>query len=91
LNDLQILGLQANSRACAIDGGIASPKQQQRLRCNLKLKDPLHYPKSGAIVMNLDAWRLRQIHANVLNIAQDNHDVLEPMDQDALTMALAGG
>lgn len=41
--------------------------------------------------MNLDAWRLRQIHANVLNIAQDIHDVIEPMDQDALTMALAGG
>ncbi len=39
--------------------------------------------------MDLDAWRLRQIQANVLNIAQDNHDVLDQMDQDALNMALA--
>jgi hypothetical protein len=90
LNDLQILDLQAKSRACATDGGIASPEQQQRLRCNLKLRDSLHYVKSGVIVMNLDAWRLRQIQVNALNIAQDNQDVLDPMDQDALTIALAG-
>jgi lipopolysaccharide biosynthesis glycosyltransferase len=40
--------------------------------------------------MNLDAWRLRQIQVNALNIAQDNQDVLDPMGQNALTMALAG-
>lgn len=90
LNELQILDLQGKSSACVIDGGIASPEQQQRLRCNLKLKDPLHYLHSGVIVMNLDAWRLRQIQVNVLINAQDNQDVLDPMDQDALTMALAG-
>jgi lipopolysaccharide biosynthesis glycosyltransferase len=54
------------------------------------MKDPLHYVKSGVIVMNLDAWRLRQIQVNALNIAQDNQDVLDPMGQNALTMALAG-
>lgn len=89
LTALQILDLQGKSSACVIDGGIASPEQQQRLRYNLKLKDPLHYFNSGVIVMDLDAWRRRQVQANVLKIAQDNHDVLDQMDQDALNMALA--
>lgn len=88
LNALQTLDLQGKSSACVIDGGIASSEQQQRLRCNLKLKDPLHYFNSGVIVMDLDVWRRRQIQANVLNIAHDNHDMLDQMDQDALNMAL---
>lgn len=89
LNALQTLDLQGKSSACVIDGGIATPEQQQRLRSSLKLNDPRHYFNSGVIVMDLDAWRMRQIQANVLKIAQNNHDVLDQMDQDALNMALA--
>jgi lipopolysaccharide biosynthesis glycosyltransferase len=90
LNNLQNLDLQGKSSACVIDGGIDTPEQQQRFRDKLKLKNPLLYFNSGVIVMDLDSWRHRQIQNRVLIIAQENYDLLDQMDQDALNMALAG-
>ncbi len=89
LRFLQSLDLQGKSSACVIDGGIATPEQQQRLREKLKLKNPHHYFNSGVIVMDLDAWRERQIQSKALMTARDNHDLLDQMDQDALNIVLA--
>lgn len=89
LNALQHLDLQGKSSACVIDGGITTPDQQRRLRDKLQLSNPLRYFNSGVIVMDLDAWRVRQIQAKALTIAQEKHDLLDQMDQDALNMALA--
>jgi lipopolysaccharide biosynthesis glycosyltransferase len=90
LKELQTLDLQGQSSACVIDGGIDTPQQQYRLREKLKLKNPRHYFNSGVIVMDLDAWRHRQIQSKALKVAQDNYDLLDQMDQDALNIVLAG-
>jgi lipopolysaccharide biosynthesis glycosyltransferase len=90
LASLQQLDLQGKSSACVIDGGITTPDQQQRLRDKLKLADPHLYFNSGVIVMDLDAWRLCEIQAKALRIAQEKYDLLDQMDQDALNMVLAG-
>lgn len=90
LTILQTLDLQGNSSACVIDGGIASPEQQQRFRDKLKLQNPLQYFNSGVMVIDLDAWRRRHIQAKALEIAENNYDLLDQMDQDALNMVLAG-
>ncbi len=90
LNILQTLDLQGKSSACVVDGGIATPEQQERLRTKLKLQNPQQYFNSGVMVIDLDAWRRRQIQAKALNIANDNYDLLDQMDQDALNMVLAG-
>ncbi len=89
LTSLHNLDLQGKSSACVIDGGIASPEQQQRLRDKLKLSNPARYFNSGVIVLDLDAWRLREIQSKALTIAQEQHDLLDQMDQDALNMVLA--
>ncbi|MBD2717405.1 MULTISPECIES: glycosyltransferase family 8 protein [unclassified Synechococcus] len=89
LNGLQLLDLQGKSSACVIDGGIDTPQQQQRLREKLKLDNPQQYFNSGVIVMDLDAWRERHIQLKALTIAQDNYDLLDQMDQDALNIVLA--
>jgi lipopolysaccharide biosynthesis glycosyltransferase len=89
LNALQTLDLQGKSSACVIDGGIDTPQQQQRLRDKLKLKNPTQYFNSGVIVMDLDAWRRHRIPAKALAVAQDNYDLLDQMDQDALNIVLA--
>jgi lipopolysaccharide biosynthesis glycosyltransferase len=39
--------------------------------------------------MDLDAWRERHIQSKALTIAQDNYDLLDQMDQDALNIVLA--
>ncbi len=88
LNSLQALDLQGKSSACVIDGGIDTPQQQQRLRDKLKLQNPQMYFNSGVIVMDLDAWRRREIQSQALTIAQDNYDLLDQMDQDALNIVL---
>lgn len=90
LNSLQTLDLQGKSSACVIDGGISTPEQQQRLRAKLKLQNSLQYFNSGVMVIDLDAWRRRQIQSKALDIALDNYDLLDQMDQDALNMVLAG-
>lgn len=90
LNNLQTLDLQGKSSACVVDGGIATPEQQLRLRTKLKLQNPLQYFNSGVILMDLDAWRHRDIQAKALDIANENYDLLDQMDQDALNMVLAG-
>lgn len=90
LNTLQTLDLQGNSSACVVDGGIATPEQQLRLSTKLKLTNPQQYFNSGVIVMDLDAWRRREIQSQALNIAHENYDLLDQMDQDALNMVLAG-
>lgn len=90
LNNLQILDLQGKSSACVVDGGIATPEQQQRLRTKLKLQNPLQYFNSGVMVIDLDAWRRQQIQSKALNIANENYDLLDQMDQDALNIVLAG-
>ncbi len=90
LNQLQLLDLHGNSSACVIDGGIDTSQQQQRLREKLKLDNPRQYFNSGVIVMDLDAWRDQQIQSKALAIAQDNYDLLDQMDQDALNIVLAG-
>lgn len=90
LNNLQRLDLQGKSSACVVDGGIATPEQQERLRTKLTLQNPLQYFNSGVMVIDLDAWRRRQIQAKALNIAHENYDLLDQMDQDALNMVLAG-
>jgi lipopolysaccharide biosynthesis glycosyltransferase len=90
LNALQSLDLQGKSSACVIDGGIDTPQQQQRLRDKLKLQNPHQYFNSGVIVMDLDAWRDRHIQSKALAVAQDNYDLLDQMDQDALNIVLAG-
>lgn len=89
LNVLQSLDLQGKSSACVIDGGIDTPQQQQRLRDKLRLKNPRQYFNSGVIVMDLDAWRRRHIQTKALAVAQDNYDLLDQMDQDALNIVLA--
>lgn len=89
LNGLQLLDLQGKSSACVIDGGIDTPEQQQRLREKLKLENPQQYFNSGVIVMDLDAWRERHIQSKALTIAQENYDLLDQMDQDALNIVLA--
>ncbi len=89
LNGLQSLNLQGKSSACVIDGGIDTPQQQLRLRDKLKLVNPQKYFNSGVIVMDLDAWRERHIQSKALTIAQDNYDLLDQMDQDALNIVLA--
>lgn len=88
LNGLQSLDLQGKSSACVIDGGIDTPQQQQRLREKLKLKNPQQYFNSGVIVMDLDAWRRDHIQSKALSIAQENYDLLDQMDQDALNIVL---
>ncbi|MCP9929586.1 glycosyltransferase family 8 protein [Cyanobium sp. AMD-g] len=90
LNELQLLDLHGKSSACVIDGGIDTPQQQQRLREKLKLDNPHQYFNSGVIVMDLDAWRQHEIQAKALSVAQDNYDLLDQMDQDALNIVLAG-
>ncbi|MEA5416112.1 glycosyltransferase family 8 protein [Synechococcus sp. BA-132 BA5] len=90
LNELQLLELHGKSSACVIDGGIDTPQQQQRLREKLKLQDPHQYFNSGVIVMDLDAWRRHEIQSKALVVAQDNYDLLDQMDQDALNIVLAG-
>ncbi len=90
LNELQLLDLHGKSSACVIDGGIDTPQQQQRLRDKLKLDNPHQYFNSGVIVMDLDAWRHHEIQAKALAVAQDNYDLLDQMDQDALNIVLAG-
>lgn len=89
LTTLQELDLHGKSSACVIDGGIATPEQQQRLRDKLQLANPQRYFNSGVIVMDLDAWRDRDIQSRALSVAQDKHDLLDQMDQDALNMVLA--
>ena len=89
LTALQNLDLHGKSTACVIDGGISTPDQQQRLQNKLKLANPQRYFNSGVIVIDLDAWRLREIQFKVLKIAKEQHDLLDQMDQDALNMALA--
>jgi lipopolysaccharide biosynthesis glycosyltransferase len=89
LHDLQTLDLQNKSSGCVIDGGIDTPQQQQRLRDKLKLRNPRQYFNSGVIVMDLDAWRRRDIQSKALAVAQDNYDLLDQMDQDALNIVLA--
>lgn len=88
LNALHDLDLQGKSSACVIDGGIDTPQQQERLREKLKLKNPQHYFNSGVILMDLDAWRRRDIQSKALAVAQDNYDLLDQMDQDALNIVL---
>lgn len=88
LNNLQGLDLQGKSSACVIDGGIDTPQQQQRLGDKLKLKNPQQYFNSGVIVMDLDAWRRHNIQSKALSIAQENYDLLDQMDQDALNIVL---
>lgn len=89
LNELQLLDLHGNSSACVIDGGIDTPQQQQRLREKLGLVNPKQYFNSGVIVMDLDAWRQLQIQFKALVVAQENYDLLDQMDQDALNIVLA--
>ncbi len=89
LKELQTLDLQGKSSACVIDGGIDTPQQQQRLRDKLKLTNPRQYFNSGVIVMDLDAWRRGHIQSKALKVAQDNYDLLDQMDQDALNIVLA--
>ncbi|MCP9796364.1 glycosyltransferase family 8 protein [Cyanobium sp. Lug-B] len=89
LKELQTLDLQGKSSACVIDGGIDTPQQQQRLRDKLKLTNPRQYFNSGVIVMDLDAWRRGHIQSKALTVAQDNYDLLDQMDQDALNIVLA--
>jgi lipopolysaccharide biosynthesis glycosyltransferase len=88
LNSLQALDLEGKSSACVIDGGIDTPEQQQRLRDKLKLRNPQQYFNSGVIVMDLDAWRRQNIQSKALTIAQQNYDLLDQMDQDALNIVL---
>lgn len=88
LNGLQSLDLHGKSSACVIDGGIDTPQQQQRLREKLKLNNPQQYFNSGVIVMDLDAWRRDHIQSKALSIAQENYDLLDQMDQDALNIVL---
>ncbi|MEA5390377.1 glycosyltransferase family 8 protein [Cyanobium gracile UHCC 0139] len=85
---LQVFDLQGKSSACVIDGGIDTPEQQQRLRDKLKLQHPQKYFNSGVIVMDLDAWRRHHIQSKALTIAQENYDLLDQMDQDALNIVL---
>lgn len=89
LKSLHDLDLQGKSSACVIDGGIATPEQQRRLRDKLKLENPLRYFNSGVIVLDLDAWRQHEIQAKALRVAEEQHDLLDQMDQDALNMVLA--
>jgi lipopolysaccharide biosynthesis glycosyltransferase len=90
LTELQLLDLHGKSSACVIDGGIDTPQQQQRLREKLKLDNPRQYFNSGVIVMDLDAWRHHEIQSKALAVAQENYDLLDQMDQDALNIVLAG-
>lgn len=90
LCELQLLDLHGKSSACVLDGGNATPQQQQRLREKLKLANPQQYFNSGVIVIDLEAWRHRQVQSKAQRVAEENYDLLDQMDQDALNIVLAG-
>jgi lipopolysaccharide biosynthesis glycosyltransferase len=52
--------------------------------------NPKQYFNSGVIVIDLEAWRHRQIQAKAQRVAEENYDLLDQMDQDALNIVLAG-
>jgi lipopolysaccharide biosynthesis glycosyltransferase len=90
-SDLKILhdlDLQGQASACVVDGGIATSEQQERLRKKLGLKNPSRYFNSGVMVIDLDAWRMRQVQARALQIAFEKYDLLDQMDQDVLNIVL---
>ncbi len=95
LKELYYTDLMGNIAGCIRDGAIlydtdSAETHMARFRDKLGLKNPRMYFNAGVMLIDLEAWRHRQIGQQAVQIGTERYDILDCLDQDILNIALEG-